>query len=621
MPRRVIKNILTPFIWRRSLDYAAIADIHSIKRQIQGQAKPEDIVAAGHDLKLGIGGIREIEFYAQVQQLILGGRHKALRCSRTVDALKQLAADGYIDPEIFRLMTENYALLRDLEHRVQMYADEQTHVWPQDEAHRLELLALQGADNLQDFEVQLENVFALVHETYSDLFPGEEDLSSPLGSLVFTGVAPEPMTLETLKAYGFKRGPQVWRHMADWLGGRIGATRTPRARELLTSIAPRIIEYCGSTDDPDAAFFTFSTFVGDLNAGVTMFSMFKNKPEALRALIEILVLAPPLAKMLSDQPSLIDAMIEPDFLIQKEISDKTNYSTLIGPEDDFETALNTVRRAVHEDQFSLTAGLLKHQNLSGAGKRFTELATAAIDALLPCAVAETERLFGKIWGQFAVVGFGKLGGREMSHGSDLDIVLVYETNANGTDTTEQQVDKFNKLTRRIITALSSPTEAGGLYDVDMALRPSGRSGPLAVSLTVFEKYYSEDAWTWEFMALSRARVVAGSSSEFENRVADSIAQRLLQKDFGQNLSGDILDMHARLARDKPPKGFWDIKGKLGGLRDIEFIAQYLVLKHKLSLDDTSTTAMLEQAVRAKVIDIRDAEVLIKICAQYQRILQ
>lgn len=616
-----IKNIITPFIWRRSLDYAAIADIHSIKRQIQGQAKPKDVVATGHDLKLGIGGIREIEFYAQVQQLILGGRHKSLRCPKTVDALKQLAKENYIDMDIADQMTGDYALLRDLEHRVQMIADEQTHNWPHAIERRSDLLALYGGENLQSFETDMECVFVRVHKTYSDLFPDEEDLSSPLGSLVFTGVEPEPMTLATLTAYGFERSPQVWRQMADWLGGRIRATRTPRARELLTRLAPRIIEFCGSTNEPDAAFFTFSDFITNLNAGVTLFSMFKNKPEALNAVVEMLVLAPPLANMLSDQPSLIDAMIEPNFLIQKGSIDKAVYRKLIDKDDDFETALNIVRRAVHEDQFSLTAGLLNLQNLQAAGERFTEIATAAIDALLPCAIAEIERLFGQIYGQFAVLGFGKLGGHEMSHGSDLDIVLVYDIDPKGADSQEEQVDKFNKLTRRIVTALSISTEAGGLYEVDMALRPSGRSGPLAVNLPVFEKYYQEDAWTWEFMALSRASVVSGSSDEFIRRVELTIDGNLQSKSFGDDLIRDVLDMHERLARDKPSNGFWDIKGKPGGLRDIEFIAQYLVLENKLLLKDTSTVSMLEQARKNQMLAAYDAELLINICVRYQSILQ
>ncbi|NNC37817.1 MAG: bifunctional [glutamine synthetase] adenylyltransferase/[glutamine synthetase]-adenylyl-L-tyrosine phosphorylase [Hyphomonadaceae bacterium] len=616
-----VKNILTPFIWRRSLDYAAISDIHSIKRQIQGEAKPEDISAPGHDLKLGIGGIREIEFYAQVQQLILGGRHKQLRCPRTVDALEQLADASYVDRETAVQLTDDYALLRGLEHRIQMFKDEQTHIWPDDKNDRLNMLALHGGENLLGLESELEDIFTRIHTTYTNLFPGEEDLSSPLGSLVFTGVEPEGPTLETLSKYGFVRGSEVWRQMADWLGGRIRATRTPRARELLTNLAPRIIDYCGTTNEPDLAFFTFADFLTKLNAGVTLFSMFESKPEALKELIQILVLAPPLSQILSDQPSLIDAMIEPDFLMQKGSQDRQVYLRLIDDRGDFEAAMNIVRRAVHEDQFSLTAGLLKTQNLQKAGVRFTEIAIAAIHALMPVAVTETERLFGPISGQFAILGFGKLGGREMSLGSDLDIVLVYQKDAKSAETHEKQVDKFNKLTRRIITALSTTTEAGTLYEVDMALRPSGRSGPLAVDLPIFEKYYHENAWTWEFMALSRARVVYATSPEFEDYVTQTVGQIVTAKDFETKLAADIVDMHTRLARDKPSKGFWDLKGKLGGLRDIEFIAQYLVLKHKFNSEEKSTLSMLSTARDLSYLSAEDAAQLLRITDHYHALVQ
>ena len=252
-----IDNVLRPFIWRRSLDYAAIADIHSIKRQIQGDAVVADLQAAGHDIKLGIGGIREIEFYAQVQQLILGGRNKNLRTSRTVDVLRLFGAGGYADPKIIAAMTNDYADLRNLEHRVQMHGDEQTHIWPNDKTHREQLACLSGYDGLASLENDMTAIFTRVHETYTKLFPGEEDLSTAKGSLVFTGVEAEQPTLSTLEAYGFLRGPMVWKCMANWLGGRIRATRSERARELLTRLAPRIIEACGTTDAPDDTFFNF----------------------------------------------------------------------------------------------------------------------------------------------------------------------------------------------------------------------------------------------------------------------------------------------------------------------------------------------------------------------------
>jgi len=601
-----IKHVLTPYIWRRSLDYAAIADIHSIKRQIQAGAKREDISAPGHNVKLGIGGIREIEFYAQVQQLILGGRHKILRSQKTLEALERLTENNYVDPAVCNRLKSDYATLRDLEHRIQMQNDEQTHDWPKSLEKRNQLSALCHTEDLSDFEDHMQDLFLRVHSSYSALFPEEEDLSGGRGSLVFTGVEPEQPTLDTLSGYGFERGPEVWRNMADWLGGRIPATRTPRARELLTRLAPRIIENCGATDSPDTAFFTFSEFVGDLNAGVTLFSMFVNKPSALASLIEMLAIAPQLGRKLSGQPALIDAMIEPDFLIRKLATEPNYYAALTSDTDDFETAMNAVRRAVHEDQFSLMASLLKLQNVQEAGREFSAVAEAALCALLPVAAKETRRLYGPISGEYAVIGFGKLGGREMTLSSDLDIILIYDIDEEGSDDVI-----FNKLTRRVVTALSSVTEEGDLYEVDMALRPSGRSGPLAVRHGSFQNYYENNAWTWEFMALSRARVVAASSTAFSICVADAIQGILRNKKFGDKLKQDVLDMHGRLKRDKPSQGPWDIKSISGGVRDIEFITQYISLKHKNDYSCQSTVSMLEQAASKKWLSTKDTTKLIE----------
>ncbi len=621
------KDVLAPFIWRRSLDFHAIDDIHSIKRQISGTGTPEQFSAPGHDVKLGFGGIREIEFFVQVQQLILGGRNKKLRSPRTVDGLQTLADGGYVDPQTAQNLQVDYGVLRDAEHRIQMYGDEQSHIWPMTLTHREHLAALCGDMSVGDFEDSLSRTFKRVHGLYQDLFSSEEDLSTAKGSLVFTGVEPEAITLETFENYGFERGPEIWQIMADWLGGRINATRTQRARELLTRLAPRIIEACGEAGAggaADTAFFSFAEFFTKLNAGVTLLSLFLKQPAALSTLVEMLASAPSLAERLSARPSLIDALTNPAFF-QKEMSVSVNsYTGFLDPKMDFETAMNTVRRAVHEDQFMFTAKVLRGYNPKQAGEILTGIADAAITALLPKAVQEIERLHGPLKGQFAVLGLGKLGGREMSLKSDLDIMLVYEG---------EKQDVYNKLTRRLISALSSVTAQGGLYEVDMALRPSGRAGPLAVSLGAFEKYYSKDAWTWEFMALTRGRVVAASSGEFAKKLTQIIASSLGSKDYGGKLEADVLDMHERLQIEKPGFGLWDIKNTPGGLRDIEFIAQYLMLKHKVPAGyrlsargkpgnlPRSTVDMLQLAKLENWMSEEMATRLVETTKLYHRLLQ
>ena len=615
------RDVLTPFIWRRSLDFHAIDDIHSIKRQISGTGTAEQFNAPGHDVKLGFGGIREIEFFVQVQQLILGGRNEKLRVSRTVDGLQVLADGGYVNPKTARSLQMDYGVLRDAEHRVQMYRDEQSHIWPKALIDRKHLTALSGDMSVDDFENNLSQTFERVHGLYQDLFASEEDLSTAKGSLVFTGVEPEAITLKTFENYGFERGPEIWQIMADWLGGRINATRSQRARELLTRLAPRIIEACGKAGEggaADTAFFSFAEFFTKLNAGVTLLSLLLKQPAVLSALIEMLVSAPSLAGRLSSRPVLIDALTDPGFF-QAEMSVEINsYADYLNREMDFETSMNTVRRAVHEDQFMFTAKVLRGYNPKQAGDILTGIADAAITALLPKALQEVERLYGSLNGQFSVLGLGKLGGREMSLKSDLDIMLVYE---------DESQDVYNKLTRRLITALSSVTAQGGLYEVDMALRPSGRAGPLAVSLSAFEKYYERDAWTWEFMALTRARIVVASSGAFGNKLAQTIASSLVNKDYGGKLKADVLDMHNRLKIEKPGFGSWDIKNTPGGLRDIEFVAQYLMLKHmvpggcKPDNIPQSTVDMLQMAKTEGWLDANIAGNLIEATRLYHTLQQ
>ncbi len=588
---KFIREVITPFVWRRSLDFHAIDDIHSIKRQISGVVTPAQFCAPGHDVKLGFGGIREIEFFVQVQQLILGGRNENLRVPRTVDGLRALAEAGYVDPKTAKTLQKDYAKLRDTEHRIQMYADEQSHIWPKALAQREHLAALSGAENLAVFEENLGFTFKRVHGLYQDLFSGQEDLSTAKGSLVFTGVAPEDITLATFANYGFERGPEIWRIMADWLGGRINATRTQRARELLTRLAPRIIEACGASGSAsdgaaDTAFFSFAEFFTKLNTGVTLLSMFVNQPAVLLALIDMLATAPSLAGRLSAKPALIDALTDPEFF-KNDISVKRNsYADLLVPKSDFETAMNTVRRAVHEDQFMLTAKILRGYNPQNVGPDLTRIASAAITALLPKAQQELERISGPLNGSFAVLGLGKLGGREMSLKSDLDIMLIYEG---------ERQDIYNKLTRRLIAALSSVTAQGVLYEVDMALRPSGRAGPLAVSLSAFGKYYETEAWTWEYMALSRARGICASDAKFKAKLTQHVSKVLATKDFTGKLRADVLAMHERLQREKPGYGVWDVKNTPGGLRDIEFIAQYLMLRREAKNIPQSTIDMLRLA--------------------------
>jgi len=593
-----ISEVLTPFIWRRNLDYAAIEDIHSIKRQIHAGKGGSDIRPAGHHLKLGKGGIREIEFYAQVQQLILGGRHTHIRTPRSVDALAALTEAGFSEAKDTNALTQHYGWLRKLEHAVQMIRDEQTHIAPEDDALRADLAALAGMDDLAAFDARLKETLVDVHGRYIDLFPDAVSLSSDQGSLVFTGVEPEPATLETFAKLGFENGSEIWRDMADWLGGRIPATRTERARELFTRLAPKLIDICAETGAPDRAFAAFSGFFTQLLGGVSVLSMFLQTPERLAQIIEMMVSSQRVADSLAAKPAILDAMADPNFfgITEGDIADGFTRDVL--PDADFETAINAARRRTREDQFRVTAGvLLGSLTLQAAPVLLTQIAESAVQSLLPVAVSETERRYGKIEGDYAVLGLGKLGGGELSLSSDLDIMLIYKPLQEMPETDRN----FAKLTQRLISALSVTTEEGGMFEVDMALRPSGRAGPVAVSLDAFERYYAEKAWTWEFMALTRARVVAASSRKFENELSKAVRRAVLHPRPDLDMPVDIADMLARVKREKPPNSPWHIKAIDGGLRDLEFVVQSAYLRARAALPPqplTNTLAMISFAKEA-----------------------
>lgn len=612
-------DILRPFIWRRSLDFAAIDDIQAIKRQINARSGGSLKSAAGHNVKLGRGGIREIEFYAQVQQLILGGRHPECRQMRTLDALQALTKAGFLDPDITLKLSQNYSDLRDLEHVVQMQYDAQDHILPADNAARQSLAALYGTEDLRAFDAAALENFRSVSRIYRELYPEADTLASKEGSLVFTGVEPDPDTLRTLDQMGFSRSADVWTTMAEWLGGRIAATRTVRARELLTRLAPQLLKTCQSTGQADHAFFAFSQFFSNLRTGVQTLSMFVQVPQRLEQLVGFMALSSRVADQLANDPSVMDIMAEPDYLSLNSEIMTAEFRGLSLDKADFETAMNAVRVLVKELRFRLTLSALSGNMTPQDIMTFcSDLADAVIKALWPVAVKETERIFGAIKGEFAIIGLGKLGGKEMRLTSDLDMMLVYSPHEDG----EIRPDIYTKLTQRLMSALSVITGEGGLYDVDLTLRPSGRSGPVAVSLTAFERYYNEKAWSWEFMALTRARIITGSSQSFSDRLQRKIVQAITAPRSDIDFKTDIADMLRRTYKAKPAKSDWDIKNAVGGLRDIEYIAQALWLENRDKLVTSWPRSTLDMiAAHQDQLGVKAVDNLSQILACYHALQQ
>jgi len=596
---RAFLGELGAFVWRRNLDFAAIADIHSIKRQIHAHKVDERISAKGVDLKLGRGGIREIEFYVQTQQLILGGRNPGLRSHRTLDALAALVAAGHVAPEAAAELTEAYGVLRATEHRVQMIGDEQTHRLPEADADRRRIAALCGFDRLQSFDASITRTLKAVNGRYAELFPEEEPLSSAFGSLVFTGVDDDPETLATLARMGFSNPARVSQTIRAWHHGHIPATRTERGRELFTRLAPKLLEATQATGAPDAAFNRFGDFFSTLSTGVQLQSLFLAQPRLFELIVEVMAFAPRLASTLARRPAAIDAMLDGGFLLPIDIAeDRAVMGAALARAPDFEAAMDVVRRVHREQAFRVGVQVMSGTaSAEVAGQAFADLADVCIEALGPAALAETERLGGAFPGEVAVVALGKCGGREMSAGSDLDLMTLYRGAEPGAASETKGWDAatfYGRFTQRLIAALSSQTAEGGLYEVDMQLRPSGTKGPVAVSFAAFEDYYDREAWTWELLALTRARVVWATSEAFAGQARAAIAAALRRPRDRAKTVADVREMRELLEAERPPKSDWDLKLSPGGLVDIEFAAQFLQLAHAADggpLDPNTTRAL------------------------------
>lgn len=575
---------LAPFVWRKNLDFAAIADIHSIKRQIHVHKVDERLTAKGVDLKLGRGGIREIEFYVQTQQLILGGRNPELRSNRTIDALRALEAAGQVSKQAADELAEAYENLRAAEHRVQMLADEQTHKLPESDGERMKVAFLSGFDRVRSFDTAIERILKTVNRRYGELFPDEEQLSSKFGSLVFTGVEDDPETLATLARMGFSHPPRVAQAIRSWHHGHIQATRTERGRELFTRLAPRLLEAAHATGAPDTAFTRFEDFFSKLTSGVQLQSLFLAQPKLFELVVQVLAFAPRLANTLARRPAALDAMLDGAFFSELDREeDRAAMALAVARAEGFEGAMDAVRRVHREQAFRVGVQVMSGAaSAESAGRAFADLADICIETLAPVALAEAERIGGTFAGEVAVIALGKCGSREMSAGSDLDLMTLYRADDPAAASTikDWSADVFyGRFTQRLIAALSTPTGEGELYEVDMQLRPSGTKGPVAVSFAAFEDYYGREAETWEFLALTRARVVWATSDAFGASAAGAIEAALrTSRDRGKT-ARDVREMRELMEQERPPKGDWDLKLSPGGLVDIEFAAQFLQLAH------------------------------------------
>ena len=609
-------NELAPFVWRKYLDFAAVADVQAMKRQINTFRGHGQIAVEGHNIKIGRGGIREIEFFAQTQQLIAGGRDPSLRDRDTLTTLDKLVTDGWIEPEVRDDMKAAYCFLRVVEHRLQMVNDEQTQVLPA-ERERLERFArFLGFADRDAFANVLVGHLDKVQRYYAQLFETTPAADQP--QLAFPPDVDDPKTLDRLAELGF-RALETSAIVRNWLAGGYRSLKGDSARQHLQELLPVLLDQLARSDNPGAALVLFDRFLSNLHAATRLLSLLRQNPELISLITLVLSIAPRLGDIVARHPQVMDALVDPSFFgalpDDAELGRRLNAALAQSRYD--EDLLERIRMFGLEYMFLIGVRILSGTlTARQAGEAFARLADAVIRALHRAVADNFAATHGHMRGEeTAVLAMGKLGGREMTATSDLDLILVYDFDPEHPESEGERplygAQYFARLTQRLINALTAQTNYGALYQVDMRLRPSGRAGPLATQIESFIGYQETEAWTWEHMALTRARVVSASPA-FTARMEEG-ARAILQRPRDAVLiAGDVVEMRGAIAKEKGDRDRWDLKYAAGGLTDIEFIAQYLQLVHGARLPgilDTSTARVLDKAWALRVLAVEDAEVL------------
>jgi len=624
-------DMLAPFVWRRYLDFAAIEDIHALKRQIHTHRGHAVIAIEGHDIKLGRGGIREIEFFAQIQQLIGGGKTPALRVPGTLDALAALTSEGWIDQATNAELAEAYRFLRTLEHRLQMVNDAQTHRMPTTPEGVRDIAQFMGYPEEADFRADFVRHLKAVETHYAGLFEREPALSETAGSLVFSGTEDDPETLETLRILGFSAPSTVIATVRGWHFGRISATRAARSRELLTKLTPTILRALASVDDPDQALTRFDAFLSGQPSGVQFFSLLFQNPALLNLIAGIMGAAPMLARYMLEHPNVLEAVIAADFYspLPDAIARAEQVAAVLQHADGFEQALDLVRIYAREQLFQIGVHVLTGTAPAReAGPAYADLAAAVVAGFVPVAQKDVQHAHGTLeGGEMAVLALGKLGGLEMAATSDLDLIVIYEfDDATPTSDGPRPIGGsryYTRICQRLISALTAPTAEGPLYEVDMRLRPSGRAGPLATRLRSFIAYQKDSAWTWEKMALTRARVISGPAA-LRARVDAAIRDVLCEPRDAALVAQDAVAMRERVYAELGSDALWNIKHGRGGLVDLEFITQALQLIHASAdphLLDTNTRAALAKLTHAGILSHQTGQHLMEAADRYHNLTQ
>jgi len=578
-----------------------------------------EIAVECHNVKVGRGGIREIEFFAQTQQLIAGGRHRQLRVRPTLEALNLLASSDWITYAARDELTAAYEFLRRVEHRLQMIADEQTHSLPA-EVEAVERFArFFGYDGRTAFAGDLLGHLNVVQAHYGKLFEGDPTGTVKLPPVEYSAGPEDPRLLAHLGALGFKKPIMVAHTVRHWMNGDYRVFRSEATRSAFVAFLPALIDGLAHAEEPDGAVTAFDRFLQALQRGGRLISLLSQNRDLVALVALVLGAAPRLGDMLARQPQLMDGLIDPRFFgampDRRELSRRLE-ATLTDA-NSYEEFLDRLRLFGQESLFLIGTRILSGTvSAQQAGTAFADVAEGIVDTVHGLVIDRFAEQHGRIAGQqTAIVAMGRLGSREMTAASDLDLILLYDFDPEHPDSDGSRplhgAHYFARFTQRLISAFTTRTNFGVLYDVDMRLRPSGRAGPLASHVSSFAQYQEREAWTWEHMALTRARVISAPPG-FRVKIEEVIRAVLTRPRDAAGVANDVAEMRRAIAQEKGEDDVWDLKYASGGMVDIDFVAQYLQLVHaadKPGILDVSTLQVLDRAARLGVLPPSHAEVL------------
>jgi glutamate-ammonia-ligase adenylyltransferase len=610
---------IAPFVWRKHLDFAALADVHDMKRQMQTFRGQSEIAVEGHNVKVGRGGIREIEFFAQTQQLIAGGRHPELRVRPTLEALNVLASSNWITFEARDELTAAYLFLRRVEHRLQMVADEQTHTLPEEVEAVERFAGFLGYDSRAAFAKDLLGHLNVVQAHYGKLFEGDPAGTVKLPPADYSAGPDDPRLLEHLATLGFKEPIMVAQTVQQWMLGEYRVFRRESARNAFVEFVPALIAGLANAEEPDNAVTAFDRFLQALQRGGRLISLLSQNRELVALAALILGAAPRLGDMLARQPQIMDGLIDPRFFgampDRQELS--ARLAATLADAFSYEEFLDRLRLFGQESLFLIGTRILSGTvSAQQASVAFADVAEGIVHTVHGLVTDQFAAQHGRIKGQqTAILAMGRLGSREMTASSDLDLILLYDFDPDHPDSDGPRSlhggQYFARFTQRLISAFTTRTNYGVLYAVDMRLRPSGRAGPVASNVTSFAEYQEREAWTWEHMALTRARVIS-ASPEFRATIEQIIRNVLTRRRDAAVVANDVIEMRRAVALEKGEDDVWDLKYAAGGMVDIDFIAQYLQLAHaadKPGILNVSTLHVLDNAARLGVLPQAAADVL------------